>query len=116
MSATNPADLTLALKKATEGFTAVVDRPTDKKIIDIRKQLLPILMKTKYDELTLTHNLSGFIITTERYEHIYKKWSYLIPPVIALFDDKIDKDATRNEVHRAEGKHESKKNDRALLY
>ena len=71
-------------------------------------------MKTKYDELTLTHNLSGVIITTERYEHIYKKWSYLIPPVIALYDDKIEKDATRTEVHRAEGKHEAKKNDRAL--
>ena len=114
MSATKPADLTLALQKATEGFTAIVDQPTDTDIIDIRQLLLPVLMKTKYDELTLTHNLSGFIIPKDRYEHIYAKGVYSIPPVIALFDDTIDKDTTRTEVNQAEGKHEAKQNDRAL--
>ena len=39
---------------------------------------------------------------------------YLIPPVIALYDDTIDKDATITEVQRAKGKHEAKENDRAL--
>ena len=53
---------------------------------------------TKYDELTLTHNLLRVIIPTESYKNIYSKDSYLIPPVIALYDDKIDKDATRTEV------------------
>ena len=71
MSATKPADLTLALQKATEGFTAIVDRPTDTDIINIRQLLLPVLMKTKYEKLTLTHNLSGVILPTKRYEHIY---------------------------------------------
>ena len=51
MSATKTADITLALQKATEVFTATVDRPTDTEIIDIRKLLLPVLTKTKYDEL-----------------------------------------------------------------
>ena len=73
MSETKPADLTLTLQKATEGFKAIVDRPTDNDIINIRQQLLPILTKTKYDDLTLTHNLSGVILPSERYEHIYKK-------------------------------------------
>ena len=59
MLATKPADLTLALQKATEGFTAIVDLPTDNDLINIRQLLVPVLMKTKYDELTLTHNLSG---------------------------------------------------------
>ena len=54
MSETKPEDLTLALQKATKGFTAIVDRPTDTDIIDIRQLLLPVLMKTKYDEITLT--------------------------------------------------------------
>ena len=40
--------------------------------------------------------------------------AYLIPPVIALYDDIIDKDATRTEVHQAEGKNETKRNDRAF--
>ena len=40
--------------------------------------------------------------------------AYLIPPVIAFYDDSIDKDATRIEVHRSEVKHEAKRNDRAL--
>ena len=84
MSATNPADLTLTLQKAMEGFTEIMDRPTDNDIIKTRKILLPVLMKTKYDELTLTHNISGVILPSERYEHIYKKGAYLIPPVIAL--------------------------------
>ena len=71
MSATKPADLTLAIQKATEGFTAIVDRPTDTDIINIRQLLLPVLMNTKYEKLTLTHNLSGVILPTGRYEHIY---------------------------------------------
>ena len=85
-----------------------MDFPTDNDTIDIQKQLLPVLMKTKYDELTLTHNLSGVILPTKRYRHIYKKGAYLIPPVITLYNDTIDKDATRTEVHRAEGKNEAK--------
>ena len=68
MSATKPADLTLAIQKSTEGFTAIADRPTDNDIINIRQLLLPVLMKTKYEELTLTHNLSGVILPTERCE------------------------------------------------
>ena len=107
MLATKPADLTLALHKATEGFTEIVDCPTDNDIIKIRQQLLTVLMKTKYDELTLAHNISWVILPTERYEHIYNKGAYLIPPVITLYDDTIDKDATRTEVHWAEGKYES---------
>ena len=105
MLASKPADLVLALQKAEEGFTAIVDRPTDNEIIDIRQLLLPVSMKTKYDELTLTHNLSGVIIPTERYDHIYSDGDYLILQVIKLYNDTIDKDATRTEVLRSEGKH-----------
>ena len=50
---------------AREEITAIVDLPTDNEIINIRQKLLPVLMKTKYDELTLTHNLSGVIIPKE---------------------------------------------------
>ena len=104
MSATNPDDLALSLQKATEVFTAIVDLPKDMDIIDIQQLLLPVLMKTNYDKLTLTHNLSGVILPTKHYEHIYSNKAYLIPPVIALYDNTIDKDVTRTEVHRAEGK------------
>ena len=59
-----------------EGSTSIVDCPTDTDIIDTRQLLLPVLMKTKYDELNLTHNLSGVVIPKERYEHIYSKGVY----------------------------------------
>ena len=62
MSETKPADLTLAIQKATEGFMVIVDRPTDNDLIEIRKLLVPVLMKTTYDELTLQHNLSGVVL------------------------------------------------------
>ena len=52
-------------------------------------------MKTKYDELTLTHKLSKLIPPMERYKHIYSKGVYSIPPVIALYNDTIDRDTTR---------------------
>ena len=115
MSATKPAELTLAIQKATEGFTVIVDRPTDNDLIEIRQLLIPVLMKTTYDELTLQHNLAGVILPTERYEQIYKKGDYVIPPVVPLYDDNIDKDATRLEINQAEGKHEAKRNDRQLF-
>ena len=66
MSASKPADLTLTLQKATEGFTEIMDQPTDYNLIDIRQMLVPVLMNKKYDELTLTHNLSGVIPPSER--------------------------------------------------
>ena len=84
-----------------------MDRPTDNYLIETRQLLLTVLMKTNYNELTLTHNISGVILTYERYEQIYKKGAYIIPPVIALYDDTIDKNATRTEVHQSEGNHEA---------
>ena len=114
MSETKPADLSLALQKVTEVFIAIVDHPTNTDIIDIRQLLLPVLMKMKYDELTLKHNLSWVILPTERYKHIYSKGAYSIPPVIALYDDTIDKDATRIEVQLSIKKSEAKINERAL--
>ena len=62
----------------------------------------------------LTHNLSLVVLPSERYEHIYKNRSYVISPAIALYDDTIDKDATRLETIRAEGKHEAQRNCRQL--
>ena len=44
-------------------------------------------MRTKYDELTLTHNLSGVILPSDSYEQIYSKGAYLIPPGISLYND-----------------------------
>ena len=67
MLATKPADLTFAFQKATERFTAIIDQPTDTNIININQLLLHVLMKKKYDKLTLTHNLSGVILPTDRY-------------------------------------------------
>ena len=84
MSATKPAELTLAIQKATEGFTVIVDRPTDNDLIEIRKLLVPVLMNTTYNKLKLQHNLVGVILPTELYEQIYKKGAYAIPPVIPL--------------------------------
>ena len=71
-------------------------------------------MKTTYDELTKQHNLAGVILPTEHYEQIYKKGAYVIPPVNPLYDDNINKDATRLEINRAEGKHEARRNDRQM--
>ena len=84
MSATMLADLNLAIQKATEGCTVIVDRPTDNDLINIRQLLVPVLMKTTYHELTLNHNLSGVILPAERYEQIYKNGAYLIPSAIPL--------------------------------
>ena len=114
MLATNTSDLTLALQKATDGFTSSVDRPTDNDLIEIRQLLVSVLMKIKYDELTLTHNISGFILPSERYEKIYKKGAYVIPPVIALYNYSIDKDSTRPEINCAKGKHGARRNGRQL--
>ena len=68
MSATKTDNLTLQLQKATEGFTEIVDQPADNDLIKIFKLIVPVLMKTKYDELNLTHNLLGVIIPSERYQ------------------------------------------------
>ena len=98
----------------TEGFTATVDQPTDNDIINIRNLILLVLLTTKYDELTLTHNLLGVIIPSKRYKEVYSNGAYKIPAVIALYDDAIDINSTRTEVLRAKVKHKAKINERAL--
>ena len=49
MSATKPDEITLAIQKATEGFTVIVDSPTDNDLFEIRQLLVPVLTKTTYD-------------------------------------------------------------------
>ena len=71
-------------------------------------------MQTKYDDITLTHNLSRVIIPLYRYKYIYVKGVYSIMPVVTLYDDLINRDATRTEVHQADGKHKVNWNDSAL--
>ena len=109
MSSTKPEYLNLALHNAIEGFTSIVDQPTDTDIINICQLILPVLMQTKYDELTLTHNLSGFIIPTDRYKHIYWKGLYEILHVVSLYGDSIEKHTTRTEVHQGEVKDKAKR-------
>ena len=75
MSETNPADLALALQEATEGFKAIVDWPTDNDLIKIRQLLAPVLMKTKYYELTLTHILS----TMKQSKRMPQELKYIAP-------------------------------------
>ena len=58
-------------------------------------------MQTKYDKITLAHNLSGAILPTNWYKHIYRKVSYSIPTVVNLYDGLIKKDAMRTELHQA---------------
>ena len=71
-------------------------------------------MKTRYDDLTLTHNLSGAILPTKRNKHIYLKGAYSIPPVITLYNDTIDRGVTRTEFHQSKGEHKSRRNDRVF--
>ena len=45
-----PADLTLAIVKATQYFVATTNKPTDEYVVNSRKVLTPVLMKAKpYD-------------------------------------------------------------------
>ena len=50
MSETKPAELTLATQKTTEGFTVIVDRPTDNDLIEIRKLVVCSLHQDGYEE------------------------------------------------------------------
>ena len=71
-------------------------------------------MKTTYNELTLQHNILWVILPAKRYEQIYKNGAYVIPPVVPLYDDNIDKDATRLEINHDKGKLEAQRNERQL--
>ena len=46
-----PEAITLLFKEATEDFTVIEGKPTDDKILAIRKSLLPLLMDLPYDLL-----------------------------------------------------------------
>ena len=49
-----PEDLTLAIAKATQDLAETTNKPTDKYIVNIRKVLIPFLMKVKlYDQITI---------------------------------------------------------------
>ena len=61
-----PADLILAIAKATQDFAVMTNKPTEKYIVNIRKVLTPVLMKVKpYDQLNNQHSLAGVILTED---------------------------------------------------
>ena len=61
-----PEELTLAIAKATQGFLATTNKPTDKYIVNIMKVLTPVLMKVKpYEKLKNQHSLDGVILTED---------------------------------------------------
>ena len=91
-----PEDLTLATAKATQGFVATTDKPTDKYIVNIRKVLTPVLMKVKpYDQLNNQNSLAGVILTEDCYMHIYKQGPYVFPLVVSVYDFTINANAEK---------------------
>ena len=114
MSATKPAELTLAIEKASKGFAVIATKPTDDKIFKILQLLVPVLVSTKYDELKKEHNLSVVILPQIHYENIYGVGPFTILPLVSLYDTSIVKDAMSTEVHRSEVANESKQNDQFL--
>ena len=110
-----PADLTLAIAKATHGFVAKTNKPTDEYIVNIRKVLTTVLMKVKpYGQLKNQHSLDGVILTEDCYKNIYKKGPYVVPSVVNVYDINIDDNAGKTIIMRAERAHEAKRSDRAL--
>ena len=110
-----PADLTLAIVKATQDFFATTNKPTNKYIVNIRKVLTPVLMKFKpYDQLNNQHSLAGVILTEDHYKHIYNKGPYVVPSVVSIYDVTIDANAKITIVKRSKMAHEAKRSDRAL--
>ena len=54
------------------------------------------------------------IFPTDRYENIYRKRPYAIPPVVALYDDPMRNNEMRTEVNQVKQNHKANRNDRAL--
>ena len=93
-----PADLTLVIAKATQGFVATNDKLADEYIVNIRKLLTPVLIKFKpYDHLKNQHSFAGVILTEDSYKHIYKQGPYVVPSVVGVYDVTIDAKAKKND-------------------
>ena len=114
MLATKPAELTLAIEKASEVFSAIAKKPTDDDIFYIGQLLALVLMRTRYNELKNEHKFSGVILPQIRYEKIYGVGPCPIPLLVYLYDTSIATDAKRKELHQVEVANESKCNNRAL--
>ena len=67
----NPKEVTLKLKEATEKFTVVDRKTTDSNLPAINKALEPILMKVNYDAVESIHNLWGVIARDSDYTNQY---------------------------------------------
>ena len=86
-----PADLTLAIAKATHGFVETNDKPTNKYIVSIRKVLTPVLIRVKLcKQLKNQHSLAGVILTEYRYKNICMQGPYVVPLVVSIYDFTID--------------------------
>ena len=80
-----PADLTLAIVKATQYFVATTNKPTDEYVVNSRKVLTPVLMKVNpYDQLNNQHSLAWAILTEDRYNNIYNQGLYVVPSVVSV--------------------------------
>ena len=110
-----PADLTLAIAKATKGFVARASKPTYEYIFSIKKVLTQVLMRVNtYIETNIQHNLAGVVFASSRYETIYNKGTFVVPSFVTVCNTTIGITAAKTVVKRAELAHEAKKYDHAL--
>ena len=110
-----PADLTLAIVKATERFFSSAIKPTDEYIFSIKTFLTAILVRVNpYDETNNQHNLAGVVLASSFYQSIYNKGPFVVPEVVTVYDIAIDVMTAKTLVKRAELAHEAKQSNRAI--
>ena len=110
-----PADITLAITKATQDFAETTNKPTDEYIVNIRKVMTPVLMKVNpYEQLKNHHSLDGVVLIEYRYKHIHNQGQYVVPPVVSVYNVTINANTRKTIVKRAELAHEAKLSNRVL--
>ena len=108
--------LVTAIQKSVEHFVPDSEKPTDEYLAWLKKVITLILLNVRlYDEGNGgIHNLSGIVLATPRHVKVFNKGSFVVLPVVTMYDNTIPDQATQTVFKRMEMAHKGKQSDRGL--
>ena len=110
----SPDDIVTLFAELSEGFSPILDQPSDDDIFELLQALYPILIEIPYDRLEGKHSLTGILDSTAEYVAEYGE-AFPEPDRVGVYDGSLTEltgEKAAGERAKGEARHTAKIDDR----